>query len=138
MAYLSILDPTIYSTYIYLHRLIREQGYPAEIINGIPSFCAAAARVGESLADRSEQLHIIPSNYEIEKALEYPGSKVLMKAGSKLSFVKQILKEKETEGIMVENCGFPDEQIYYDMDRAPEKTSYYTTILVRQKQEKEG
>ena len=136
VAYLTIGDPTIYSTYIYLHRLIREQGYPAEIINGIPSFCAAAARVGESLADRSEQLHIIPSNYEIEKALEYPGSKVLMKAGSKLSFVKQILKEKETEGIMVENCGFPDEQIYYDMDRAPEKTSYYTTILVRQKQEK--
>lgn len=131
VAYLTIGDPTIYSTYIYLHRLIQKQGYSAEIINGIPSFCAAAARVGESLADRSEQLHIIPSNYEIEKALEYPGSKVLMKAGSKLSFVKQLLKEKEMEGIMVENCGFPDEQIYYDMDMAPERTSYYTTILVR-------
>ena len=39
VAYLTIGDPTIYSTYIYLHRLIQKQGYPAEIISGIPSFC---------------------------------------------------------------------------------------------------
>lgn len=130
VAYLTIGDPTIYSTYIYLHRLIQEQGYRAEIISGIPSFCAAAARVGESLADRSEELHIIPSNYEIEKALEYPGGKILMKAGSKLSLVRQIMKEKGMRGIVVENCGFPDEHIYYDMDMVPEKASYYTTVLI--------
>ncbi len=131
VAYLTIGDPTIYSTYIYLHRLIQKQGYPAEIISGIPSFCAAAARVGESLADRSEQLHIIPSNYGIDRTLDYPGVKVLMKAGSKLSSVRQIMKEKGMRGVVVENCGFLDEHIYYDMEMAPEETSYYTTVLIR-------
>ena len=61
VAYLTLGDPTIYSTYIYIQRIIKESGYEAEIINGIPSFCAVAAKLGDSLADRSEQLHIIPS-----------------------------------------------------------------------------
>ena len=82
VAYLTLGDPTIYSTYIYIQRIIKESGYEAEIINGIPSFCAVAAKLGDSLADRSEQLHIIPSSYDIEEALELPGNKILMKAAS--------------------------------------------------------
>ena len=73
VAYLTLGDPTIYSTYIYIQRIIKESGYEAEIINGIPSFCAVAAKLGDSLADRSEQLHIIPSSYDIEEALETSG-----------------------------------------------------------------
>ncbi|MCI8270092.1 MAG: precorrin-2 C(20)-methyltransferase [Lachnospiraceae bacterium] len=131
VAYLTLGDPTIYSTYIYIHRLVKAQGYSAEIINGIPSFCAVAARMGESLADRSEQLHIIPSSYDIEEALDYPGSKVFMKAGSKLSRVKQTLQEKDMTAVMVENCGFSDEHIYDVISSMPEKASYYTTVLVK-------
>ncbi|MCI9105853.1 MAG: precorrin-2 C(20)-methyltransferase, partial [Lachnospiraceae bacterium] len=96
-----------------------------------PSFCAVAARMGESLADRSEQLHIIPSSYDIEKALDYPGSKVFMKAGSKLSRVKQTLQEKDMTAVMVENCGFSNEHIYDVITAMPEKASYYTTVLVK-------
>ncbi|MCI9281890.1 MAG: precorrin-2 C(20)-methyltransferase [Lachnospiraceae bacterium] len=131
VAYLTLGDPTIYSTYIYIHRLVKAQGYSVEIINGIPSFCAVAARMGESLADRSEQLHIIPSSYDIEKALDYPGSKVFMKAGSKLSRVKQTLQEKDMTAVMVENCGFSNEHIYDVITAMPEKASYYTTVLVK-------
>ena len=47
VAYLTLGDPAIYSTYIYIHRMVREQGYPAEMINGVPSFCAAAANWGK-------------------------------------------------------------------------------------------
>ncbi len=132
VAYLTLGDPTIYSTYIYIHRLVREQGYEVQIINGITSFCAAAARLGDSLADRSEQLHIIPSTYDIEEALTYQGNKVLMKAASKLSVVKQILQEKDVRGIMVENCGMPDEHIYADIREMPDQASYYTIVVVKE------
>lgn len=134
VAYLTLGDPTIYSTYIYIHRIVRARGYEAQIINGIPSFCAVAARLGDSLADRADQLHIIPSTYDIEEALNYPGSKVLMKAASKLSAVKDTLKEKNLKGIMVENCGFPEEHIYEDMDDMPERASYYTIVVVKEKE----
>lgn len=132
VAYLTLGDPTIYSTYIYIHRIVRARGYETQIISGIPSFCAVAARLGGSLADRSEQLHIIPSTYDIEEALTYPGSKILMKAASKLSVVKDRLKEKEMKGIMVENCGMPDEHIYENVDDMPERASYYSIVVVRE------
>ena len=43
VAYLTLGDPTIYSTYMYIQRIIKEKGYETSIINGIPSFCAAAS-----------------------------------------------------------------------------------------------
>lgn len=54
VACLTLGDPTIYSTYIYIHRLVKAQGYATQIINGIPSFCAVSAKLGDSLVDRSE------------------------------------------------------------------------------------
>lgn len=132
VAYLTLGDPTIYSTYIYIHRLVRGQGYSARIINGIPSFCAVAARIGDSLADRSEQLHIIPSSYQIEETLDYPGNKVFMKAASKLSGVKHTLQEKHMTAVMIENCGLPDEHIYQGAASMPEQASYYSIVLVKE------
>ena len=41
-AFLTIGDPTIYSTYQYIHKRVAKVGYEAHIINGVPSFCAAA------------------------------------------------------------------------------------------------
>lgn len=91
VACLTLGDPTIYSTYIYIHRLVKARGYDAKIINGIPSFCAVSARLEDSLADRSEQIHIIPSTYGVEDALNLSGTKVLMKAASKMPLVKEAL-----------------------------------------------
>ena len=106
VAYLTLGDPTIYSTYIYIQRIIKE-------------------------SDRSEQLHIIPSSYDIEEALELPGNKILMKAASKLSDVKKILRDHELEAQMIENCGMEEERIYQNIDEMPEKAAYYTTLLVK-------
>ena len=131
VAYLTLGDTTIYSTNIYIQRIIKESGYEAEIINGVPSFCAVAAKLGDSLADRSEQLHIIPSSYDIEEALELPGNKILMKAASKLADVKRILQELNMEAQMIENCGMEDEKIYHSVEEMPEKAAYYTTLVVK-------
>ncbi len=132
MAYLTLGDPTVYSTYVYIQRIVKECGYDAEIINGVPSFCAVAAKLGDSLADRSEQLHIIPSNYDIKEALKLPGNKILMKAASKLSDVKKVLKEQGQEAWMIENCGMEEEKIYHGVEEMPEKATYYTTLLVKE------
>lgn len=132
VAYLTLGDPTIYSTYIYIHRMVKEQGYEAEIISGVPSFCSVAAELGDSLVDRSEQLHVIPTNYNIEEAIELPGTKILMKAASKMADMKQLLQERGIEGAMVENCGMPDERVYHSIDEIPEKASYYSIVIVKE------
>lgn len=134
VAYLTLGDPTIYCTYIYVHRLVREQGFDAEIINGVPSFCAVSAKLGDSLVDRAEQLHVIPSTYDVEQALALPGTKVLMKAASKMPAVKQALKDKGLRGAMIENCGMEGERRYASVEDIPDQPSYYSVIVVKERQ----
>ena len=132
VACLTLGDPTIYSTYIYIHRLVKAKGYATEIVNGIPSFCAVSAKLGDSLVDRSEQLHVIPSTYDIEDGLKLPGTKVLMKAASKMPIVKETLKRNNLKGAMIENCGMPEEHIYHGVDEIPDQASYYSIIVVKE------
>ena len=59
MAFLTLGDVTVYSTYLYLHRRVVKAGFEAEIVSGIPSFCAAAARLGIGLVETKEEHHVI-------------------------------------------------------------------------------
>lgn len=131
IAFLTLGDPTVYSTYIYIHKRILLSGYQAEIISGIPSFCAVAARLQDSLSEGSGQLHIIPGSYHLEDALMLPGTKILMKSGSKLGEVKAQIKALGAEAAMVENCGMEQEKIYRTIDEIPEEAGYYSLIIVK-------
>ena len=91
VAFLTLGDPTVYSTYLYVHQELREAGYQTEIVSGIPSFCAAAARVQMGIGEKAEQIHIVPASYQIQEALELPGTKILMKAGRQYQKVKEQL-----------------------------------------------
>ncbi|MCQ4775888.1 SAM-dependent methyltransferase, partial [Lacrimispora saccharolytica] len=84
VAFLTLGDTTVYSTYIYVHTKLLEKGYVAEIVSGITSFCAVAARLNIGLVEKAEELLIIPASYQIEEALKLKGTKVLMKAASKM------------------------------------------------------
>lgn len=132
IAFLTLGDPTIYSTYLYIHRLILNEGHNAEIISGVPSFCAASAKINDGLVENSQELHIIPASYQIEEALEMPGTKVLMKSGRNMKQVKAILKNKGCSAIMIENCGMEDEHIYKNIDDIKDDASYYSLIIVKE------
>lgn len=131
VVFLTLGDPTVYSTYMYVHHRIEEMGYPVEIVSGITSFCAVAARLNKSLVEKAEPLHVIPASYQIDEALKLPGTKVLMKAGKKMADVKRQLKESGARAVMIENCGMPDEKIYGSAEEIPEKAGYYSLIIVK-------
>lgn len=40
VVFLTLGDPTVYSTYFYVHKRVLADGYEAEIVPGVPSFCA--------------------------------------------------------------------------------------------------
>ncbi len=133
VAFLTLGDTTVYSTYMYVHTKILERGYEAEIVSGITSFCAVAARLNIGLVEKAEELHVIPASYQIEEALKLPGTKVLMKAASKIGEVKQMLMKCDYDVVMIENCGMPGEQIYYGAEAIPENAGYYSLIIVKEK-----
>ena len=136
VAFLTLGDPTVYATYIYIHKRVEKAGYDTEIISGITSFCAVAARLNIGLVEKAEPLHVIPASYQIEGALKLPGTKVLMKAGKKMKSVKETLKAMpDCQVMMIENCGMENEKIYRSADEIDENAGYYSLIIVRETQE---
>jgi precorrin-2/cobalt-factor-2 C20-methyltransferase len=132
VAFLTLGDPTVYSTYLYIHRLVGADGFPTEIVSGIPSFCAVAARMNMGLVEKADLLHVIPSSYPVEEALKLPGTRVLMKAGKKMGQVKQQLQQLPSSVSMIENCGMAEERIYRSADEIPEDAGYYSLIIVKE------
>lgn len=138
VVFLTLGDPTVYSTCMYVHKRLKRMNYHTELIPGIPSFCAAAARLNESLAENRQEIHILPASYRIEESLSLSGTKILMKAGKKMPDVKRILKEKELEAAMVVNCGMDEEAVYYGTEEIPEQAGYYSLLLIRENKKGEG
>lgn len=137
VAFITLGDPTVYSTYMYLHKVIRKQGYETEIIPGITSFCASAARVGISLAENKETMVVIPSAYDcdnLEEIIDNFNNIVLMKISSKFSELRKKLKEKglEDKTFLVSRCGLDGERIEPDIEKVDEDgLSYFTTMIIK-------
>lgn len=133
VAFLTLGDPTIYSTYLYLHKRVKEAGYPVKIVEGIPSFCAAAARLDLSLCEGGEMLHIIPASYEEDAYLDLKGTKVLMKSGKSLGKIRDKLKEKNLlhKTVMVECCSMENERVYENLDEIDTDKSYFSILIVK-------
>lgn len=132
VAFITLGDPSVYSTALYVHKRLKKRGCETVLIPGIPSFCAAAARMDIGLVENREELHIIPASYGIEESLEMPGTKVLMKAGRKMPYVKEKVKEKKLQVQMVENCGMSGEKIYRQVEEIPDEASYYSLIILKE------
>lgn len=133
VAFLTLGDPTIYSTYMYLHEKVLAWGYPAEIVPGVPSFCAAAARLNRSLCQGREPLLVIPASHDQESLLEVPANKVFMKAGRSILELRQALADRGLlEGAsMVENCGMPDERVYPHFGDLREPAGYFSLVIAK-------
>lgn len=134
VAFITLGDPSIYSTYMYIHKIIGKAGYETSLVPGITSFCAAAASLNDSLCEGSEPLLIVPASYEVrEEMLDFPGNKVFMKTGSALEKLKEILQEREmlSHASMVEKATLPEEKIYPSLADSPEKSGYFTLIVLK-------
>lgn len=137
VAFVTLGDPTVYSTYMYIHKSLKQQGYDTEIIPGITSFCASAARAGISLGENRETIAVVPSAYECGNLAEIItgfDNVVLMKVSRKYAKLKVMLKESGLDDrvVLVSRCGLEDERVEFDIENVDENTlSYFTTMIIK-------
>ena len=136
IAFLNLGDPTVYGSYMELHERVRKAGCKAEIISGVPSFCAAAAELSVPLGSRREQIHILPGLYCTEELGQYSGTRILMKSGGQVREIKEKLLKLEEGGrakvYAVINCGMENQAVYQEIGELPEEAGYFTTIIVKE------
>lgn len=133
VALLTLGDVSVYSTCWYLYRLVKEAGAQGELVSGVPSFCAAAARLDRALVSGSKELHILPASYQIGEGLELSGVKVLMKPGKQIPSLKQELLNKGVSVCGIQRCGMDGEQIYRSAEEIREDAGYYSLFIVDEK-----
>jgi len=137
LAFLTIGDPTVYSTFGYIMKLAKKDGIEVEIINGITSFCGSAAAAGILLSEGEENIHIISGQGNIDEELKLSGTKIIMKSGKNISAIKEkLIPLEEADKIIVYavvDCGKETEQIYKGAMMIPEACKYMMTIIIKEK-----
>ncbi|MEE1352745.1 MAG: precorrin-2 C(20)-methyltransferase [Acutalibacteraceae bacterium] len=137
VAMLTLGDPSVYATSSYVCRLLEEQGYRTETIAGVPSFCAASAALSRELVQDGEPLIVIPASAgfaDMERMLDLPGTKVIMKSGRQLPKVLELLRKKDllSATSLAENVGLPGERILREPDEnSAGEAGYFVTLIVR-------
>lgn len=133
VAMVTLGDVSIYSTATYVRQVIEEQGYETNVIAGISSFCAGAAKLKYSLCENEESFIVIPavkSKESVEKAIEQFDNIVIMKAGSAISWLIPMLEKHNLikNTVMLKNIDMPDE---YIGKPEIEHCLYFTTLLIK-------
>jgi len=137
-AFITIGDPGLYSTFFYLYdRLLNEcPGLQIEIVPGISSVSASAARAGISLASGDERIAILPANYasDLEGVFERFDTVVLMKVYRVFDKVRKALSDLGLleRAVYVSRAGMADEMIRRDLDSlGSQKLDYFSLVIVR-------
>ena len=133
VAMVTLGDVSVYSTASYVRQLLAEKGYATQVIAGVPSFCAGAAKAQQSLCENSESLQILPavhSREAVETALEQFDNLVVMKAGRAMAWLLPLLRERGLleHTTMLRDVGMPSE---YIGKPELEPYSYFTTLLIK-------
>ncbi len=135
VAMVNLGDVSVYSTFAYVMQLLQADGYAVVMVPGVPSFCAVAAALGQSLTTMHQPIHIFPaSSGPTAEALALRGTKVLMKTGRAMAEVRAAIEAAGLAGktALVQNCGLPGEKVCRSLDEASDDISYFTTILVKE------
>lgn len=135
VGFITLGDPMVYSTYIYLlKRLINN--IEVETIPGIASFLNIASSQNYPLVEGENPLIIVPCTMEEEKLdeiLKNNTSLVLMKVYKNFKKVIDKIKKNNLEkyAVLVSNSSQDGEKVYKNITEISEdEISYFSTILI--------
>jgi precorrin-2/cobalt-factor-2 C20-methyltransferase len=132
-------DASTYSTFGHLARAVRARvpGVAVEIVPGVPSYTAAAARLGVPLAEEGETLAVVPAAYGIEtidRLIDAFDTLVLLKVNPLLDAILELLERRGLigEARFVERAGTPEERVVEQVETLTgERVPYLSLLLVR-------
>ncbi|MGO9016078.1 MAG: precorrin-2 C(20)-methyltransferase [Dissulfurispiraceae bacterium] len=138
MAFITIGDPTIYSTFFYLYDRLLEINplLSIEIIPGISSITASAAQAGISLGLADERIAVLPATYanDIGMVLEHFDTVILMKVHKVFDQVLAMLDASGLTGkaLYISRTGMDDEQVVRDIGTLRGKElSYFSMVIIK-------
>ena len=132
VAFATIGDPNVYSTFTYLADAVRERVPTVEIatVPGITAMQDLAARSGTVLCEGTESLALLPLTAGIEafeEAITHFDSVVAYKGGRQMAAIREVLARhgRLDDAVFGAALGLPDEQL----GPVPEVAPYLSTVI---------
>lgn len=136
VGFITLGDAMLFSTWVFLLQRIGRVDW-LEIVPGVTSFAAIAARAKTPLAMEQQSLAVISCTApeaEIEQALKQHDSLVLMKVYGRFARMKALLKQAGLLdcALMMSEATLPGEQCWRHLDDLEDRQTlpYFSTILV--------
>jgi precorrin-2/cobalt-factor-2 C20-methyltransferase len=141
--YLLLGDPLLYGTFTYIWEQLVAHHPPIEIdiVPGVTSFAASAARAQVPLSTTSDRVAILPASYEtnaaqLRRLLTDFDTVILMKVGRVLPQILEALAEMDLldSTVYAERVGMPEERIVFGPDLAAlrnERRPYLSLLIVK-------
>lgn len=126
-------DPFFYGSFMYLFARLSPR-YRVEVVPGVTSVTACAARAGLPLVARNERLTVLPGplpEAELRLRIAEAESVVIMKVGRHLPRIRAVIADLGLMGraVYVERATLPSEVILPLAD-APDVAPYFSMILM--------
>ena len=126
-------DPFFYGSFMYLYARLSAR-YRVEVVPGVTSITACAARAGMPLAARNERLTVLPGplpEEELRARIDGAESVVIMKVGRHLSKIRAVIDALglTAQAVYVERATLAEERVL-PLAEAPDKAPYFSMILL--------
>lgn len=138
--FLTLGDPLLYSTYIYLLRHLKAQLPDVNTVTvpGITAFSLAAALTNFPIGEGKEPVTIVPTAddlTEVRQAIERGGTIVLMKIGKRLRDILSIMQQTGVmeDSVFVSRAGMLDQVVETDLRKLNTENAevgYLSIILI--------
>lgn len=140
-AFLTLGDPSTYSTFGYLLRTLRrlDPAVRAEVVPGVTSYAAAAALAGEPLAEADQTLAVVSGvcgGDSLRRAAASADSLVVLKAYKRFDDIRAALAEADLlrDAVLVSACGLDGENLVRDLAGVEQTPPYFSLVLARKRQ----
>ncbi len=140
--YLLLGDPLLFGTFIYLAERIpiRDAAMQIDVIPGVTSFAATAAKANFTLATTDDRIAILPASYEtdltaLKELMTHFDTVIFLKAGTVLA---QLLAAVDELGLTAstiygEKVGMPEETLVTDVSTLAGQNRPYLSLLIVRK-----
>lgn len=126
-------DPFFYGSFMYLFARLSKR-FSVEVVPGVTSLTACAARAAMPLAARNERVTILPGplpEQELRRRIAGAESLAIMKVGRHLGKIRAVFDDLGLTGqaVYVERATLPDERVL-PLAEAPDHAPYFSMVLV--------
>ncbi|MFC9430403.1 precorrin-2 C(20)-methyltransferase [Streptomyces sp. NPDC056987] len=127
-------DPLFYGSYMHMHKRLADR-YPTEVVPGVTSVSAAAARLGTPLVEGEEVLTVLPGTLpeeELTARLASADSAVVMKLGRTFPAVRRAVERagRLADARYVERATMSGERTGALAETDPDSVPYFSVAVL--------